>query len=88
MSTTPSASRKKTLPTPAAAPRTRKPRSGKSAPDLDAERSAMRTLELVFFVHLQMADIADQVLVGHGLGRPTTACCTSPGACLASPWAR
>ncbi len=70
MSTTPSASRKKTLPTPAAAPRTRKPRSGKSAPDLDAERSAMRTLELVFFVHLQMADIADQVLVGHGLGRP------------------
>ena len=34
------------------------------------ENAAMRTLELVFFVHLQMADIADQTLAGHGLGRP------------------
>jgi DNA-binding MarR family transcriptional regulator len=32
--------------------------------------AAMRTLELVFFVHLQMAHTADEVLVEHGLGRP------------------
>ena len=32
--------------------------------------AAMRTLELVFFVHLQMAHTADEVLVNHGLGRP------------------
>lgn len=37
---------------------------------LDSEHAAMRTLELVFFVHLQMANIADQVLAEHGLGRP------------------
>lgn len=39
------------------------------ASGLDSEHAAMRTLELVFFVHLQMADIADQVLMEHGLGR-------------------
>lgn len=37
---------------------------------LDSEHAALRTLELVFFVHLQMADAADQVLMEHGLGRP------------------
>lgn len=37
---------------------------------LDSEHAAMRTLELVFFVHLQMAEIADQVLMEQGLGRP------------------
>ncbi len=37
---------------------------------MDSEYAAMRTLELVFFVHLQTADIADQVLMDHGLGRP------------------
>lgn len=59
------------------APKTRRTRPPKAAPctqaqapGLDAERAAMRTLELVFFVHLQMADIADQVLMDHGLGRP------------------
>lgn len=35
-----------------------------------ADLAAMRTLELVFFVHLQMAHTADEVLVEHGLGRP------------------
>lgn len=70
MSTTKTAARKKTPPAPTATPRVRKPRSDTPVPDRDAERSAMRTLELVFFVHLQMADIADQVLAGHGLGRP------------------
>ena len=74
MSTTKTAARKKAATAPAPAPvaalRTRKPKSEKSAPERDAERSSMRTLELVFFVHLQMADIADQVLAGHGLGRP------------------
>lgn len=34
------------------------------------ELAAMQTLELVFFVHLQMADAADQMLAEHGLGRP------------------
>lgn len=48
-----------------------KPKAAAARADaLDAERAAMRTLELVFFVHLQMADIADQVLMEHGLGRP------------------
>lgn len=32
--------------------------------------AAQRTLELVFFVHMQMADAADQMLAEHGLGRP------------------
>lgn len=40
------------------------------ASGLGSANAAMRTLELVYFVHLQMADIADQVLVEHGLGRP------------------
>ena len=57
------------------APRTsraKKPKATATSPSggLDSEHAAMRTLELVFFVHLQMADIADQVLMEHGLGRP------------------
>lgn len=35
-----------------------------------SDPALMRTLELVFFGHLQMADAADQVLVQHELGRP------------------
>lgn len=35
-----------------------------------SEDAALRTLELVFFVHMQMADAADQMLAEHGLGRP------------------
>lgn len=35
-----------------------------------SEEAALRTLELVFFVHMQMADAADQMLAEHGLGRP------------------
>jgi len=33
-------------------------------------RSLRRTLELVFFVHIEMADLANQVLEQYGLGRP------------------
>lgn len=56
-------------------PKSRRARTTGADPEtrdaaLDSERAAMRTLELVFFVHLQMADIADQVLAEHGLGRP------------------
>ena len=36
-----------------------------TAPD----HEAMRTLELVFFVHLRMAECADAILAEHGLGR-------------------
>lgn len=32
--------------------------------------AAMRTIELVFFVHLRMAECADRILAEHGLGRP------------------
>lgn len=40
---------------------------GTAAADLRALR---RTLELVFFVHIEMADLANQVLEQYGLGRP------------------
>lgn len=41
-----------------------------ASPDHARELAAKRTLELVFFAHMEMADAADQVLAGQGLGRP------------------
>ena len=35
-----------------------------------SELACLRTIELVFFAHLQMADPADRILAAHGLGRP------------------
>lgn len=34
------------------------------------EQSLRRTLELVFYVHMEMADLANRVLAEHQLGRP------------------
>ena len=35
-----------------------------------SDRALSRTLELVFFAHMEMADASDQLLAQHGLGRP------------------
>ena len=51
----------------------RKPGAAKSTatpPASARELAAQRTLELVFFAHMEMADAADQVLAEHQLGRP------------------
>lgn len=44
--------------------------SSPAAPWTTSESAAMRTVELIFFVHLRMADCADPVLAEIGLGRP------------------
>ncbi len=44
-------------------------REGKSRYSCD-ERSLRRTLELVFYVHMEMADRANRVLAKYQLGRP------------------
>ena len=44
----------------------REPRGSASAD----KRSLRRTLELVFYVHIEMADLANQVLEQYSLGRP------------------
>lgn len=44
-------------------------RSVRGAAAID-KTSLRRTLELVFFVHIEMADLANQVLEKYGLGRP------------------
>ncbi len=36
----------------------------------DSPPALSRTLELVFFAHMEMADASDQLLAQHGLGRP------------------
>ncbi len=50
-----------------------RPKSGavKPADDWrDSDPALSRTLELVFFAHMEMADASDQLLAQHGLGRP------------------
>ncbi|MCF8208068.1 MAG: MarR family winged helix-turn-helix transcriptional regulator [Rhodoferax sp.] len=34
------------------------------------EQSAMRTVELIYFAHIDQADCADHILAKHGIGRP------------------
>lgn len=36
----------------------------------DVEQDSRRTLELVFYVHMEMANLADQVLSQYDMGRP------------------
>lgn len=48
-----------------------KPKGVKSLDDWrDSDGALSRTLELVFFAHMEMADASDQLLALHGLGRP------------------
>lgn len=49
-------------------PRTTRPKTRGDWRGTDAALS--RTLELVFFAHMEMADASDQLLAQHGLGRP------------------
>lgn len=51
-----------------ARPRPRRTRNSADWRDTDA--ALARTLELVFFAHMEMADASDQLLAEHGLGRP------------------
>lgn len=48
----------------------REPRGKASGKWKSSDAAAMRTLELVFFVHLRQAECADTILAEHGLGRP------------------
>lgn len=49
--------------------KTASPRGDKSS-NLGKEQPLHRTLELVFYVHMEMADLANRVLAKHQLGRP------------------
>lgn len=53
-----------------AMPTTRPARKNASADWRTTDLALARTLELVFFAHMEMADAADKVLVEHDLSRP------------------
>jgi len=62
----PAATAKTKAPAPAEALRLLPP---DAASQPDDERDLRRTLELVFYTHMEMANLADQVLAQYGLGR-------------------